>query len=596
MSNLSEIKRKEALDYLDTLRKRLTNDYEIKAINEIESLLLEKKFGLLWEEHEERVDIEIKNKIPIFLEQEDYKINGSRNEYNFLLEGDNLHSLYLLEKTHKNRIEFIYIDPPYNTGNKDFKYNDRFLVKDDDFKHSQWLSFMEKRLFIAKNLLTDDGVIFISIDDNEYAPLKMLCDEIFGERNSLGPFIQDKKNDKNDTLNIQKNHEYILVYRKKELKKKLKDKDVTISTLQQSKIIQRNIILDGDTSFYLSDPLTTRGDGGVLAKRKNLGYTIYFHPITKDFMPIMDYNKEKALISNIEEEVYSDNQELIDKGYVKIRAPRVRGNLGAWTWEYNRIVNQKKDVYIKETRSGYSVHRKIYVPKSEVYESGGRYYYDSINNQGNSKSIIEYPTSEGTDALSKLIGKGKFNNPKNVEMIKYFIRLFPKKNITVLDFFAGSGTTAQAVIEQNIEDRGTRRFILCTNNENGISKEVTYPRLTALRKLYDFNLKYFKTDKIEKFSGDEILVSEKLMYHIKEMIELENFIDISDSTVGLVFSEQDLEEIVNNNKISKINKLYIPSFVFLTKKQESIIKKYKIVVREIPEIYFPSELREVGEL
>ncbi|NLJ57249.1 MAG: hypothetical protein GX339_00200 [Tissierellia bacterium] len=183
MSNLSKIKRKEVLKFLDELRKQHTDDDSLIAINEIENALTEKRYGLVWEEHEERVDKELKTKIPVFTEIKDKEIIMNKAEpYNFLIEGDNLHSLYLLEKTHKGKVDVIYIDPPYNLGG-DFIYDDNYIDKDDSYRHSKWLSFMNRRLLIAKNLLSKDGMIFISIDDNEYANLKLLCDEIFGEKN-----------------------------------------------------------------------------------------------------------------------------------------------------------------------------------------------------------------------------------------------------------------------------------------------------------------------------------------------------------------------------------------------------------------------------
>lgn len=186
--------KKEALDYIRTLMEQARKDSKLEDIPKLEKLLElvdSKRYGLVWEEHTEWVDEEMKTKIPVFIEDETKKIvkNKDWENYNFLLEGDNLHSLHLLEKTHAGRIDVIYIDPPYNTGNKDFVYNDKIVDKTDGYAHSKWLSFMNKRLEIAKNLLSDSGVIFISIDDNEQAQLKMLCDEVFGEKNFLTQFI-----------------------------------------------------------------------------------------------------------------------------------------------------------------------------------------------------------------------------------------------------------------------------------------------------------------------------------------------------------------------------------------------------------------------
>lgn len=216
MANLSKIKREKMLDYLEKLKEINNDDENIRAITEIENALNEKKYGLVWEEHSEKVDEMLEHNIPIFVEDVNRKITANENEpYNFLLEGDNLHSLKLLEKTHKGKIDVIYIDPPYNTGYKDFIYDDCFVDKTDGYAHSKWLSFMEKRLVIARELLRDEGVIFISIDDNEQAQLKLLCDSVFGEDNFIGEYIkQSKVGGGNDSKFIVKEHEYCKCYAK----------------------------------------------------------------------------------------------------------------------------------------------------------------------------------------------------------------------------------------------------------------------------------------------------------------------------------------------------------------------------------------------
>jgi len=215
MANLSQQRREKMLAFLETLKEQHTDDDSLIALGEIEKELKSKKYGLVWEEHEEAVDVQMKTQIPVFTEVKEREIcAGENGAYNFLLEGDNLHSLYLLEKTHRGKIDVIYIDPPYNTGKKDdFKYNDAFVVKEDTFRHSKWLSFMAERLKIAKKLLTEQGVIFISIDDNEQAALKLLCDEILGEHNYITSLIwQKKKGGSNDSRHVATEHEYILVY------------------------------------------------------------------------------------------------------------------------------------------------------------------------------------------------------------------------------------------------------------------------------------------------------------------------------------------------------------------------------------------------
>ena len=212
-TNLSKQKREKMLNTLNEIKKKITDDSVLKDITLIENELNNKKYGLIWEEHQERVDVELQTQIPAFEEVKDKKIyNNKNNNYNFLLEGDNLHSLYLLEKTHKGKIDVIYIDPPYNTGEGDFIYNDKLLDKNDEYKHSKWLSFMKKRIDISKKLLSEKGVIFISIDDNEQAQLKLMCDEIFGSHN-FESFIWQKKGGSGNTEKIIGClTEYILCY------------------------------------------------------------------------------------------------------------------------------------------------------------------------------------------------------------------------------------------------------------------------------------------------------------------------------------------------------------------------------------------------
>ena len=188
--NLSKIKREKMLNTINQIKKNTIDEETLNNLSMIENELTKKKYGLIWEEHEERVDKELETQIPIFEEIKDKEIRSIFNDkFNFLLEGDNLHSLYLLEKTHKEKIDVIYIDPPYNTGSHDFIYNDEYIDSEDEYKHSKWLSFMSKRLNVAKKLLSTNGVIFISIDDNELYSLKLLCDEIFGDNNYLSTIV-----------------------------------------------------------------------------------------------------------------------------------------------------------------------------------------------------------------------------------------------------------------------------------------------------------------------------------------------------------------------------------------------------------------------
>lgn len=215
-TNLSKIKRERMLNTINEIKKNITDEEVLNNLSLIENELTKKKYGLIWEEHEERVDKELETQIPTFEEVKEKEIVSNPNEqFNFLLEGDNLHSLYLLEKTHKGKIDLIIIDPPYNTGSKEFMYNDTYVDSEDGYKHSKWLSFMNKRLRMAKELLSERGFIYINIDQNEFSQLKLLCDEIFGEVNYVNEIIWQKLSaSKAQSIYFSNLHEKILIYRK----------------------------------------------------------------------------------------------------------------------------------------------------------------------------------------------------------------------------------------------------------------------------------------------------------------------------------------------------------------------------------------------
>lgn len=321
----------------------LTNDEKSELIKLLRS---QKKYGLVWEDKPEDAEQRMVSEQPVLVEVPERAILSDDAEApnHILIEGDNLEALTALSYTHAGKIDVIYIDPPYNTRKKDFKYNDTYVDPEDDYSHSTWLSFMEKRLKIAKKLLAATGVIYIQIDDREYAPLKLLCDSIFMESNCIGPFIQNKLNAKNDTLNVQRNHEYILCYRK--MVKYIDDSQTKVApNILISNKIYKPLIKEDEKFFYLNDSITTRGEGGTLNARPNLGYSFYYHPSTKELLPIVDYDVNMAKTSNDESAIYTSKEELLMKGFVVIRPPKVRGKLGCWTWDFKKATKDKNLLY-----------------------------------------------------------------------------------------------------------------------------------------------------------------------------------------------------------------------------------------------------------
>lgn len=555
MANLSQEKRKRMLEFLQQIRAEHTDDTSIIAINEIESELTSKKYGLVWEEHTEEVDEQIKHNVPVFTEVSDKIITTDENlPYNFLLEGDNLHSLKLLEKTHKGKIDVIYIDPPYNTGNKDFVYNDIIVGSEDGFRHSKWLSFIEKRLSIAKKLLSINGVIFISIDDNELANLKLLCDSIFGEHNFIGNICRQAIKGGSRAQNLKTVHDYVLVY---------------------ASDISKMTEFTGFEKEEMALPL--QDEKGMYAKGRELNK--WGAGSRREDSPTMYF----AIKGPNGEDVYPIRND---------------GSDGRWRWGKKKMLEAvaNNDVIFEKRDNGtYIVYEKVRGNKSTTTQFTTWFADNYIN-------------AKGSESLKKIFDTmmSVFDYAKPVDLVQHLVFMSNHKDCTVLDFFAGSGTTAQAVMELNKQDGGNRRFILCTNNENGICENITYQRIktvitgkradgTEYGEGIPANLKYFKTDYIAKTSEDEdYSVSDKLLEHIAEMVELQHGTKIDNDKHILVLTDE-MADGLTEQSLANCEQLYVSVSVLLTTEQERMFKRMGIEVLMIPDYYFESELLEVGE-
>lgn len=416
------------------------------------------------------------------------------NTKNIYIEGDNLEALKILQESYLNKIKCIYIDPPYNTGN-DFIYNDSFrkvineeLVEsrqaDEDGNrlvsnsqsngrfHSDWLSMMYSRLKLARALLSKNGVIFISIGDDEVANLEKICDEIFGQNSKLGIIVQEKGNAQNDAINIQNNHDYILVYQKE--KQIMNGKEQSILYEKVKNTIE--VYKEDDKFYYIGSGITTGGEGGTLNHRPNLGYTIYYNPKTEDKIAVDDYNKELAKSSNDEEKIYTDDESLTFKGYEKIRAPKKGNLLGVWTWSKDKFNLEKDLILIKKTSQGYSVRKKEFVDYNLVYQKGNQYFIDIIKNK-NIRSVWNYNSASGTSVLNELLENRIFDNPKNLDMIEYMLEIANlKNNDIILDFFSGSATTAHALLNVNLKNNINARFVMVQLPEPCDEKSENFKR------------------------------------------------------------------------------------------------------------------------
>lgn len=549
MANISQQKRQKMLEFLNKLKQEHQDDDSLRALGEIEIALNEKKYGLVWEKHTEKVDEMLEHNIPVFCEDESQKILANENDgYNFLLEGDNLHSLKLLEKTHKGKIDVIYIDPPYNTGNKDFIYNDSFVDKTDGYSHSKWLSFMSERLEIARELLSDEGVIFISIDDNEQAQLKLLCDEVFRENN----FIANYKWNKTATApslsqKVRNKYEYILCYEKN----------------------RNNLNYNGGYIDGGDIPLLNRGNNlrDILFKKETVKFSF-----------------DGILKAGVYDRVTLKNDLTIKNG----RANTDFTINGEFKWTQD---NLNKEIEIGTT----------FIIKSQKLSV--RFIRNELKTKRPSDIISKDECGVDTNEIAKkelqlLVPNNNMDYPKPKSLIKYLLKFNEdnRTNSIILDFFAGSGTTGHAVMQLNKEDGGNRKYILCTNNENNICEEVTYQRLKNIQDELPHNLKYFKTDFISKYESDEDeeTISEKMLEHIKELIELEHHIEIDNEKYIILDDEDELENVVEN--IKEGGKLFITSGIFLSRTHQRILDEKNVIVVDIPEYYYRSELKEVGEL
>jgi adenine-specific DNA-methyltransferase len=381
------------------------------------------------------------------------QIKSSNNTpSHILIEGDNYHTLSILTQTHTKKIDLIYIDPPYNTGKEnDFMYSDKY-------NHSAWLSFMEKRLTLAYTLLKQTGAIFISIDDNEMAQLKILCNSIFGEENFVAQFIRkNKRGSGNDSSHIAIEFDYMLCYAKNKKKLRFSKEVVDVSSDIRYKLVDAHLSRRGK---YLLRDLEYKGSYS----------TRLDCPIT------------------------------VPDGSI-IYAGTAIGKPHTWRWSKEKLAWGIANDFIvfKKSKNKWKVYFKQY----QFVDNEDNHIVRSLPH----KAIIEYLNSDGSRELNRILPSSKFRFPKPVGLILFCINLFSDTSITVLDFFAGSGTTGHAVLAANNKDGGTRQFILCTNNENKICTTVTYPRLKKIIKGYLFNgskikglgghLRYFKV-KFEK--------------------------------------------------------------------------------------------------
>lgn len=584
-TNISKQKREDLLYKIEEIRKYLKNnlyDENVRNLmgylNELTTQINGQKYGLVFEEHREKIDETLENNLPVLTEEKDLFV-GNGGEMNFLLEGDNLASLQLLEKTHKGKIDVIYIDPPYNTGNKDFIYDDDFVDTEDTFRHSKWCSFISKRLEIAKNLLSQNGFIAISIDDNEYSAMKILCDEIFGSDNYLSTFhIQVRYAEKsiNEEKPFKPLMEYVVFYAKNSLLFS-PNRDKVEYGLESFcfKITE----LNKGERFFVKDQeviVFKKGDWKIEKIAGNID-GLKETWITGSIYTTMSYGK-------VFQTVVEPRIEIDGLGCLYKVLGRGEDGLGYRYYTGPAKANATKG----------KMFSAIPLDKRKIFESGNAPIrelpilttYDFSPDFGNIRHEGGVP-----------FGSGK----KPVKMLKQFINYHKGKDITILDFFAGSGSTGHATLALNSEDGGKRKFILCTNNENGICRDITYQRLKTVitgerkdgSKYSDGlpgSLKYFKVDFVPVAEKEYYEYADKLLLHVRELVELENAVDFEhNNSVAIVLTEDEMTEFekVISTSSTTTRTLYLGHDVLLSKEQKNLLTENEIEVKIIPQYYYP---------
>lgn len=442
---------KAALASLIRDLKELSNEQKadlLQLLNE------QKRYGLVWEEHNEEAQEVLSENIPVLVEDPSKCIlslprsgesEGAPNH--ILIEGDNLHALTALTYTHEGKVDVIYIDPPYNTGNKDFVYNDSFVDSEDGYRHSKWLSFMEKRLRIAKKLLSDRGVIFISIDDNEQANLKLLCDEVFGVDLFVGNAIWEKADSpRMDVTGFSVRHDYILVYGMR---------DFELKRLPVNEIPEHYNRIDEQGRRYYTKPMRIMGG--------HISESLFYPMIAPDGTEVYPYDK--------------------------------KGAKSGWRWSKKKVEEEYERIDWVNGKNGWNPYFRIYADNMREMPVETIWKFEQVGSNRTAKN-----------SLNEILGDNAFSYPKPTTLIGHIVKIGGFVNSTILDFFAGSGTTLHATMQLNAEDGGHRKCILVTNNENNICEDVTYERNKRVINGYttqkgvevaglkDNNLRFYRTE------------------------------------------------------------------------------------------------------
>ena len=522
----------------------------LSYLSDLEKDVNGKKYGLVFEEHREEIDEVLDTHTPVLTEEKDLLIDNG-GQMNFLIEGDNLASLKLLEKTHKGKIDLIYIDPPYNTGAANWIYDNDYVDGNDLFKHSKWLSMMQSRLEIAKRLLTPKGVLICAIDENESATLRLLLDNTFGTDYEYDciTIIHNPRGIQGKNFSYTNEFAYFVIPKG--------DKIIGERKLSRDEV-------------YWS-PLRNWGSESLRSDARNC-----FYPIIVDGEKIVGFGDVSP------ENYHPKKNVVLEDGKIAIYPIDSKGVERKWRYARQTVESINQYLAVKKTREIYDI---------EIGKTFGTY-----------KTVWSDPKYDangyGKQLLNSLLPNCEFDFPKSLWNVYDCLYSVVAQNINacILDFFAGSGTTGHAVMKLNEEDNGNRHFILCTNNENNICRDVTYERVKRVieKEGYTASLKYYKVDYIPISDRMYYEYADELLKHIRELVELENGVNFTgNAEIAIVLTEEELDEFMANiEAYGKCLKLYMGHDLLPDDEQEQSLADHGIEINIIPDYYY-QDLQEV---
>ncbi len=648
MANLSKERRDRMIAKLEELKLQHSDDASIAALNEIENALREKKYGLVWEQHSEAVDDMLKENIPVLIADPERRLCKDENlPWNFIIEGDNLQALYLLEKTHRGRVDCIYIDPPYNTGARDWKYNNDYVDGNDEYRHSKWLSMMRSRLLVAKRLLNPkDSVLIVTIDEKEYLHLGCLLEEMFPEaRIQMVSSVINPKGNRRDN-EFSRCEEYLFfVY--------LGEASITSNGTDMLRESDADEATE-DKSIRLRALLRGASNHGRRSDRPNLFYPLLFDTETGKFVghgPVLKIDENR-------------NDYIPPDGVTAMWPIGGNGDELTWNLQPETLMEKHRQHFLSFSKwdgkkrvgyylsSGQEDNFKKGLYNVVGYDEDGAYIIElkSVKEKDVRPMTIWHKKSHsaseyGTTFLNKIIGSNRFTFPKSLYAVQDTIRFFvaKKPNAIIVDFFAGSGTTLHAVNLLNAEDEGRRQCIMVTNNEvgetdqkefesrgikkgdleweeRGIAKYVTWPRTVcsingvdvngnALKGEYliadkagaplqmaagfKSNVKYFKCDWTPR-KPEDYLLSNALCLHVKELIELQTAREVDGVKQVLILSKSDYKRVFENPEAAvAVENVWVNENLVFSSAEMRVLREKNF--RYIPREYFSQELKEVGE-